>query len=352
MRLRTPPTAVGGLVVAALLFVAAAPAVRAQPALETGDPRCRDSGLFSTALITEVCWDCAFPLRLAGMTLFGNAGDMPSTAADQAICICPDLAGLPRPGWTMQMWMPANVVELVRMPGCSPSLGGVVLPNTSTWTFGHRGESPLSGEDTVFFHYHVFAFPLFHILELLADPTCTIGGYVDVDLMFMSEFDPTWNNDVLAFFVNPEAAAVANPVAAAACVADAVAANVGAPIDDLFWCLGSWGYMYPLSGHFPAWGSLAEHTSALAARSFAAQYRRGLMQRTVGADVLCRPALDPMFQKSHLQMSMFHPIPEANARHPIGRSEVMWGQWRMIPGIGEDASYVVWRWRDCCLQAF
>jgi conjugal transfer pilus assembly protein TraU len=25
-----------------------------------------------------------------------------------------------------------------------------------------------------------------------------------------------------------------------------------------------------------------------------------------------------------------------------------WGEWRTIPGAGEDALYILWRWQDCC----
>lgn len=33
----------------------------------------------------------------------------------------------------------------------------------------------------------------------------------------------------------------ANPIAVAACAADAVAATAGEPLDGMFWCAGSWG---------------------------------------------------------------------------------------------------------------
>lgn len=83
-------------------------------------------------------------------------------------------------------------------------------------------------------------------------------------------------------FTQPEAAAVANPLAISACTADAASSTLGKPIDQLFWCAGSWGHLYPLSGHTLAFGSLAENTSHLAARAIAAQHRRGLARRTMG----------------------------------------------------------------------
>ena len=80
-------------------------------------------------------------------------------------------------------------------------------------------------------------------------------GYNDFDLMYMSELDPTWNDPDLAFFVNPGAALVANPVAESYCMADSISSTVKRkPLQELFWCAGSWGGIYPLSGyvHMPS----------------------------------------------------------------------------------------------------
>ena len=76
-------------------------------------------------------------------------------------------------------------------------------------------------------------------------------------------------DDELAFFTQPEAAAVANPLAISACTADAASSTLGKPIDQLFWCAGSWGHLYPLSGHTLAFGSLAENTSVTTSEAFA-----------------------------------------------------------------------------------
>ncbi|GHX89029.1 IncF plasmid conjugative transfer pilus assembly protein TraU [Vibrio cholerae] len=186
------------------------------------------------------------------------------------------------------------------------------------------------------------------MLDLFMDGNCNADGYMDFDLMYLSELDPTWLNDELAFFTQPEAAAVANPLAISACTADAASSTLGKPIDQLFWCAGSWGHLYPLSGHTLAFGSLAENTSHLAARAIAAQHRRGLARRTMGNSALCRPVIEPMLPKSQYKMSMFFPVPETESAHVIGESTMKWGEWRTIPGAGEDALYILWRWQDCC----
>jgi len=39
---------------------------------------------------------------------------------------------------------------------------------------------------------------------------CNAGGLRNLDIMYMSELDPTWNIDELAFFINPETVVFAN----------------------------------------------------------------------------------------------------------------------------------------------
>src|SRR3546814_3836357 len=68
----------------------------------------------------------------------------------------------------------------------------------------------------------------------------------------MTEVDPLWQDDALAALINPEAVVFANPIAKAACAGDCVAATANLPLDQLFWCAGCQGSMYPLNGNIPA----------------------------------------------------------------------------------------------------
>ena len=318
------------------------------------DPSCQDGGVISGKLLTDICWDCIFPIRMGGVASFGSeraAGAViPDGASEQTFCACDDGAGLPHPGYTVAMWMPAMLFELVRSPGCAMTLGGIKLPITDPRLLGDRGRGWQDFSDEAFYSYHQYAFPLLTIMDLFLDPRCNAGGYSDLDLMYFSELDPTWAASELAFFTNPEVSAVANPTAWAACPIDAARALVDQPIEELFWCVGSQGWLYPLSGYTNAWGSLAGQTSHVLYKAIAAQHRRGMMRRTVGSDALCTPPVEPMFPKQQYGMSMFFPLPEAEGKHPVGRSALLWGSWRQIPATGEDAIYLLWRWRDCCVE--
>ena len=319
----------------------------ARPAAAEEYAGCPNAGVLSAKLITDICWDCIFPLRIAGVSIGG--GSAPPGAADGALCTCQDDAGLPAPGFTMGMWEPARLVELVRHPGCSMALNGTRLPITNGRQQGTAGRGEEGIHDRGAYHYHYYAFPLLRMLDLFVDRRCSSDGFLDFDVMYLSELDPTWNNDELAFFVNPEAAAVANPLAIAACAADAARTETGWPTDNLFWCAGAWGHLYPLSWKVYGSHGMVRQTSLLATRAIAAQHRRGLEWRTKGEDTLCKARIDPMMTKTQYRMSMFFPVPETDSAHVIGHSTDFWGANRSIPAVGEDALYVLWRWRDCCI---
>ncbi|CAE6908558.1 hypothetical protein ACOMICROBIO_EPCKBFOG_01861 [Vibrio sp. B1FLJ16] len=161
---------------------------------------CPDAGLLSGKLLTDVCWSCIFPIRVAGLPL--GSGNVPSGASNKSFCLCEDNLGVPRPGIVTSMWEPARLIELVRTPGCSPSLGGIRLPLGDRRLQGGHGEGEYDTGDLAFYHYHYYAFPLLVMLDLFMDGNCNADGYMDFDLMYLSELDPTWLNDELAFLLS------------------------------------------------------------------------------------------------------------------------------------------------------
>ncbi len=311
------------------------------------DPGCQNANVIGPKLITDICWSCLFPIRLAGVTISGPGGRVPDDASKTLLCACPDKAGLPKPGVTISMWEPARLIEFQRVPGCASVLNGTRFPFNRTFQ-GHHGNGDMDGGDGSFMHYHVYAFPLLALLDMFVKPNCNPEGFTDIDLLYLSELDPTWNNDELAFFTNPEAALVANPVAALACTADAVAATAGKPLKQLFWCAGSWGALYPLSGFQNGGKGVIRDSSLLTARVLAALHRRGLMWRTMGSDALCRGKISPTLPKTQYQFTLLHPVAETHSAHVMGESTLTWGISRTVPAVGQDPIYTIWRWSDCC----
>jgi hypothetical protein len=64
--------------------------------LPASDAGCPDAELFSAKLITDICWACLFPIRIAGLSIGG--GERPDAASDQVVCVCSDGLGVAHPG--------------------------------------------------------------------------------------------------------------------------------------------------------------------------------------------------------------------------------------------------------------
>lgn len=328
------------------------------PQLSTADSTsgdalsCPSAELFSAKLFSDVCWACIFPIRVAGVSI--TPGERPDESSDLSFCMCKDNLGIPMPGIVNSMWEPARLIEVVRKPGCAMSLGGVQLPLGNARQWGTQSTSSngdmVSSENLSFYSVHYYAFPLLSILELYMPKRCSADGYKDFDIISLSEIDPTWNNSELAFFTHPESAAVANPLAQAACTADAglgLAAQQG--LTSLWWCAGTWGSIYPMTGNTIP-DDFGRTTSLLSARTVGQMHRRGMAHLTMGNENICRGQIFPTIPKSQYKMAMFTPRPETKEAHWIGQHPMTWqgGEGRVIPKVGEDAVYMMFRWNDCC----
>lgn len=308
---------------------------------------CQNANIIGGRLITDICWDCVFPIMLAGTRMDSGSETVPADAVTTPLCLCQDDLGVSHPGITTSMWEPARLIEFQRLPGCSSVLNGTQFPMNQL-NVGHHARGGKEGLQESFLHYHYYSFPLLTMLEMFTNAGCNADGYVDLDLMYMSELDPTWNDSELAFFTNVESVAVANPEAAIACVADAASSNSGHPIDSMFWCAGSWGQIYPFVGMTYNMHGIVENTSLLKMKVLAALHRRGVAHRTMGDDAMCEGRIDHIVKKSMYKFTVLHPVAETDRAHVSGESIMRWGGGRVIPSVGEDLIYTIWRWNDCC----
>src|SRR5260364_63091 len=99
---------------------------------------------------------------------------------------------------------------------------------------------------------------------------------------------------------------------------------------------------------FGSRGSITPLHSASAPIVLAALHRRGLSWRTMGADALCKGVIDPLLPKTQYQFTLLHPVPETHSAHVIGELALNWGIAKIIPAVGQDPIYTIWRWNDCC----
>lgn len=319
---------------------------------DINNARCVDSQFLSGKMITDVCWSCLFPIISLGVPLGASSSEAPDDRSKKIVCLCKDDLGVPYPGFTYGMWMPSKLVELVRMPGCLPTLGGVTLNfdkiDQGTWQSQEITPEMTQASHA---HYHTYAFPILVILNMFEKAECIKDHYVDIDLLYMSEFDPTWYDDTICYFTNPEAVLLGNPISMLSCVPDALSSTaLQKPINSLFWCAGSWGSMYPFTTNIAGGGGAVMHSSLMMARLLSALHRRFFLRKTYTDDALCSSEIAFFIPKTQYKITMIYPVPERTTAHVLGQSDLFWGASRTIPVTGEDFIYLLWTWNDCCMS--
>ena len=298
--------------------------------------------------ITDVCWDCLFPLTIGDIELVsGFQADTPNPSLP--ICECPlSVPPFVQIGLSIGFWEPLRLVDVTKRPYCFVNLGGLSIdlgigsgPGAVRTAQGHSHESS--------WYVHWYIYPLLYWLNILTDVVCLEQS--SFDIAYITEVDPLWMDDDLTFILNPEAVLFGNPLAQAACAADCVTASTYLPLDALFWCAGCQGSMYPLDGR------IGHHvggvqSSMLAAERFTYKlHREGILWGSVGMGALCALYPMPVILKSQYREQMTNPVPTASGPWgctPYGSTSTLWEAGHEIPVSGEDFGYLIWRKRSCC----
>jgi conjugal transfer pilus assembly protein TraU len=297
--------------------------------------------------ITDICWSCLFPLTLGGTPLL-TMGQEDTANPSGFLCTC---ANPPRIGIKIGFWEPVRRVDVTRTPYCFVSLGGVKLdPGIQA----PEGEIRLQQDNTKQSQYqvHWYVDPILYWLEVLLDFACLeMSGF---DVAYITEVDPTWQDDELTMLLNPETFLFGNPIAQAACAGDCVLSTFGFGSNALFWCAGCQGSIYPFNGHVQAHVSHVQASSLLVQRMTAKLHREFLMWGTSGADGLCGIYPQPVMDKNQYKYHMLYPVPQTqkiNGRccQPYGRTTTIWGAGKSFPYAGEDFAYMIFRKKNCCL---
>lgn len=328
---------------------------------------------------------------MGAITLNSSKYKAPKGSSKKVACACSDNWGIPEFGLTAAFFEPARLIELVKTPYCSPTLGGIKI-NPDSWALsgGKHGRSfnqRVGGvSQLAFYNHHYFAFPLMEMLNIVGAPSCVTDGRIDLSLIGISELNPLWNDEEMAFYLNPEAALYSNPVGQLACIGDCVTSNFGVPNEDLFWCAGCWGSLTPHSGYFDTDFSQSQGTSLLTVRTLSMLFRTGLETKTYGDNMTggsCKAQYYPIIPKTQYKMNMLYPVSESkntlevvstpaptetaegkeynqndllppnsgkNCCHPLGKSTILTGnESRNIPSK-EDSIYMLFRYKDCCIR--
>ncbi len=297
--------------------------------------------------LTDPAWPCMFPIRLAGIALTPSAPD-PETYVSAPLCSCQDGA-FKRVGFTMGFREPSYMVDVTKDSWCFAGLG-LDMGKSSVW--GDGSEGGLAGKKSMaelyYANTHSYYYNPLYILEILLDAKCL--DKAPMAITDISEIRPDHNDAVLNLMMYPQSLLFSNPVSVAVCMADSIAATTGYPLDALFWCAGTWGPVYPLTGHSTVKGNTNISASAnVAVKSIARAHNNLMLWGTKGEAALCGFYPQPVTMKSQYKIQPVRPL-QTGSCVPIGRSELLWGAGNNppAPGKADNFAYLLWRWRDCC----
>jgi conjugal transfer pilus assembly protein TraU len=310
------------------------------------DAKCENSFINP---ITDINWNGIFPVKIGGVELIGTDIDTPPDNISSPICLCG--SPVPKIGISASFWEPARLVETVKDPYCFTTIGTQLANPKQGFLAGGRSSHSQDEAPSTFQQAHWYIFPVWAVLDLFLDMPCLeTGGF---DIAYMTEIDPLWNSDLSSFILNPEALLFGNPAAQLACVADSVASNAKYPLDPLFWCMGSWGGAYPLTGHINS-ENYIQANAGLGARMIYKLGRESLLWDT-GSNV-CGPVPTPIWIKSHYRMHIIKPV-RGSKVHPIGRSGLIWSSGKNPPfgsrsNAADNFLWMIFRKQSCCIYLY
>lgn len=298
--------------------------------------------------LTDICWSCMFPIQIGKIKLNPTKESENLDPPPPMICSCP-FPPLRRWGIGISFWEPARIAEVVRTPMCSPTLNGAVLGKLPV-PAGTNTKNHKSG-GSAFYHVHWIQYPVLNWLGLMmAGGACMVSE--SFDLAYFSEMDPLWDDDELTYILNPEAVLFAHPLAQAACAADSIkAAASGFGIDKLFWCSGSQGSLYPISGNHATHIGGVDSSLALVHKMIFKLHRQGQAHdtSTKNENTMCNGwSPQSLLRKNQYKQQMLFPVPQNIKGYGLGAPSMLWGAGKEFPYKGEDFSYLVWRKRTCC----
>ena len=295
--------------------------------------------------ITDVCWECLFPITVAGVNVTPKHKDQ--AKYNTRFCVCGDVP--PKMGIPLTFWEPLYLIDVTRHPYKLMGLGGISIGSESVKNRGSVGITGDGPNQNSFYHVHFYRYPVLALLELFTDFFCTHKG--GLDIAYMSELDPLWNDDQLAIILNGEAGFFANDLAQLACISDCISSSAGKPQDKLFWCAGCEGSLYPFTGSVPHHVGGIQASSLLVQRVLAKLHRSYLLKGFEKTE-FCEAKHLPIIKKSLYKTQLVYPVPQTKgACHPLGKTDTLWGSGKSFPKGGEDFVYLIWTKNQCCLNA-
>ena len=277
--------------------------------------------------ITDISWASIFPLTIGKVPVIPSALGLPDTMNPTSPVVACELPPpfFVRIGMTLGYWEPYALSDVTRTPYCMVNMGfqmslGVNQQQIGGDSSGGTEVSSKGGREdsnAQFYNTHWYKYPVIYWLQIIQSGACMAAD--NFDIAYLSELDPLWDDDLLAFYLNPEAILFGNPVAQLACIAESVltSANISLPIDALFWCAGSQGSMYPLTGTASSAFSTTSNAVLMNERMNYKLHREGLILETVPEwPAICHQYYAPILPKSRYRYQYTNVVPEPYISHP------------------------------------
>lgn len=305
-----------------------------------------------------------------GITDMGGMNGNNGSNTDGAfLCMCqvpPPI--FERLGVTMSFWNNVGMIDTSSIPYCFPQLG-TYLPlgdavggSLEALTgkagiggvnqFGKRsGGGKQKGDQFVSAHTHFASYT--NMMKIVSDAIFTMCFSADMTTNIspqMSEVFFWWQNDEWGVLKNPEALLVANPIATAACMAESLSVSlIGTSLDPLFWCMGSWGSLYPITMNVGSGTPLTSY-AMLAARNLSERFQTAQLMDTTGYQMLngyCQPYPTYFIPKTDVNIYPIWPQKYDN-RFPLGYPSEVWGFGLDNPANIGVMTWMIYQKRDCC----
>ncbi|MCL9819355.1 TraU family protein [Helicobacter colisuis] len=288
-----------------------------------------------TQIITtlgSMCWNCIFPISIAGIPVIN--GPMPDspTAVRSPICMCPAPPPLfYRIGFPIGYYEPSRSIDVNKDPYCFAGLG--LNMGISLLQQGTKGDANTKDKTRTWFQSHYYIYSIFEMVGVFTDTMC-LRGEQGIDIAYFTEVDPLWNDDSLSALINPEALLFGNPITNLACIADSVASVANSPLDTLFWCKGSWGNAYPLTGSTNT-KNYVEDSASVASSMIYKLHRQLILWNSASYTALCGEHPLPIWIKTAYRLQFMYPFPHPMAMG-IRQTGVIWTPLKNLPAGGDN----------------
>ncbi|WP_440994919.1 TraU family protein, partial [Cysteiniphilum litorale] len=165
-----------------------------------------------------------FPITIGAVQTVPSPLGLPDTInPPMPVALCPILPNVYRLGITLGYWEPHSLVDVTRIPYCMVNMGYQMSMGVNQQQIGGRSNYMAGSSDSSFYHVHWYKYNVIYLLNLIMSMGCMQAE--GVDLTYMSELDPLWDDEMLAFILNPEAILFGNVVTQLACIPEAIATS-------------------------------------------------------------------------------------------------------------------------------